>query len=117
MGLIETTAMKEPQNDALAASLAKCIVACENCANACLEESNVAEMKYCIRLDRDCVDICALTLRLLVRDSRYTDRAIDLCMDACHACEQECSLHKHDHCVLCAAACKECHEQLQRYRA
>ena len=35
-------------------ALARCVAACEYCADACLDEDNVQMMVPCIRLDRDC---------------------------------------------------------------
>ena len=41
----------------------RCMMACNNCYNACLDEENVAMMTKCIRLDRQCADICALRMQ------------------------------------------------------
>jgi hypothetical protein len=35
-----------------------CAQECEHCANACLQEKDVAKIAECIRLDRDCAEIC-----------------------------------------------------------
>ena len=35
-----------------------CLVACEMCSDACLDEKDIAVMRSCIRLDRDCADAC-----------------------------------------------------------
>ena len=38
----------------------KCMEICNSCYSACLQESDVKMMVECIRLDRECADICAL---------------------------------------------------------
>jgi hypothetical protein len=45
----------------------ECLVACEMCSDACLDESNVKMMVDCIRLDRDCADACATAIRAMSR--------------------------------------------------
>ena len=55
-----STAPRLAHQDVLDA-LARCVAACEYCATACLGEDDIAMMVPCIRLDRDCADICHLT--------------------------------------------------------
>lgn len=55
-----STAPRLAHQDVLDA-LARCVAACEYCATACLGEDDIAMMVPCIRLDRDCADICRLT--------------------------------------------------------
>src|SRR3712207_8261901 len=52
-------------------SLIKCITACEACATLCLQEEDVQMMVKCIQADRDCADVCALTTRLVARNSPH----------------------------------------------
>lgn len=88
-----------------------CAAACEHCANACLNEPDVAKMTECIRLDRDCADICAMTAAWIARDSHFTQRLTALCAAICDACGAECGKHQHhDHCRECAEACRRCAE-------
>lgn len=42
-----------------------CALACEHCATACLDEPQVAQMRRCISLDRDCADLCRLAAMLI----------------------------------------------------
>ena len=107
--------MKDQRTNDLLDSMMKCITACENCADACLEESNVAEMMDCIRLDRDCADICTITARFIGRGSSNAPALLQQCITLCKACEQECSKHQHAHCIACAEACKECRELCEEY--
>ena len=39
----------------------RCAQTCTACADACLSEDSVADLRYCIRTDLDCADICAAT--------------------------------------------------------
>jgi hypothetical protein len=103
------------------AKLAECIEACfvcaqtcTACADACLSEEMVAELTKCIRTDLDCADICATTGAVLSRHTSYdaniTKAVLEACRIACGACGTECESHAgmHDHCRLCAEACRRC---------
>lgn len=101
--------------------LERCITAlteCENdctaCADACLAEEGVAELRRCISLGLVCSDICAATRRTLVRRT-HADAEVELvalraCAEACRSCADECDRHRahHDHCRLCAESCRRC---------
>ena len=49
-----------------------CLVACEACSDACLSGNDVAMMLACIRLDRDCADACAASIRVMIRGGPLT---------------------------------------------
>lgn len=102
--------MENHDHSALIQKLVACMLACENCASACLREDNVKDMVRCISLDRDCADICAQSARLLQRNSEIAHQFLVLCEEICRMCGDECGKHQHDHCQKCAAACKECAE-------
>jgi len=76
------TAHTQSQLDALNA----CIVACECCSTACLQVADVQLMARCISLTRDCVDVCALTARLVARGSEHAALLL-----------KECAQHEHRH--------------------
>ncbi|WP_293300311.1 four-helix bundle copper-binding protein [Pedobacter sp. UBA4863] len=97
-------------HEMLIEKLLKCMQACEQCATACLQETEVTPMAKCIALDRDCADICALTARLLMRNSEVAHNMLMLCETICRHCAEECGSHEHEHCTLCAAACNACGE-------
>jgi len=99
------------KNNVLIESLQNCVTACEQCADACLDENNVESMVDCIRLDRNCADICNTTARLLSRNSDVHIALIELCQDICGECATECENHTHEHCQRCAQACRRCEEQ------
>ena len=48
----------------------ECAKACEECFAACLKEPHVAKMSQCLRLDRDCAELCWLTAGFLHRGTR-----------------------------------------------
>ncbi|GIF54634.1 hypothetical protein Air01nite_07290 [Asanoa iriomotensis] len=89
-----------------------CAEACTACADACLSEPDVAELTKCIRTNLDCADVCATTTRVLSRHTGYDatiSRAMLVaCVTACAACAAECGLHAemHEHCGICADACR-----------
>lgn len=97
------------QNKNLLETLNACIASCEYCATACLSEQDVKMMAGCIRLDRDCADICALTARFVARSSAYATHLLTVCAEICKACADECGKHTHmTHCKECADACRKC---------
>lgn len=96
-------------------TLNNCVSACEFCANSCLDEDNVEEMTNCIRLDRDCADICSLAIKFLSRESKRAIHIIGTCADFCAECAEECEKHDHDHCIECAKACRQCEESCKAY--
>ncbi len=91
-----------------------CSQTCTACADACLSEEGVHELRKCIRLDLDCADICLVTGRVLTRQTEYdapTSKSIlQACANACRSCADECDRHgeMHEHCRICAEACREC---------
>lgn len=102
--------MAHQENKDLLNKLSYCQTTCEHCADACLSEDNVAEMAECIRLDRDCADICDLALKYISRDSKRASSVVELCAEICDECAAECEKHDKGHCKDCAEACRECAE-------
>ena len=91
-----------------------CTQACVACADACLGEEMVPELRRCITTDLNCADICAATARVLSRQTAYdaqlTRGVLDACRQACQTCAVECERHAemHEHCRICADACRRC---------
>ncbi|MCB2379528.1 four-helix bundle copper-binding protein [Hymenobacter sp. BT635] len=110
-----SAASPTPVNQALLDALNRCVATCEMCATACLLEADVQMMVPCIRLDRDCADICALTARLLARGSDHARHLLRECIEVCTRCADECSQHQDEHCQQCAAACRACAEACRQY--
>lgn len=91
-----------------------CAQACTSCADACLAEDMVADLRQCIRLNLDCADICAATGAMASRRTGSNEAvlaaAIKACAEACNRCAEECEKHagKHEHCRICAECCRRC---------
>ncbi|MDH6430425.1 four-helix bundle copper-binding protein [Paenibacillus odorifer] len=86
----------------------KCMIACNHCYSACLDEDHVGMMKECIRLDRECADICEFAAHAMSMNSKYATEICLACAEACEACGNECQKHDHEHCQQCAEACFAC---------
>ena len=104
-------------NKALLAAIDECHACaqtCASCADACVAEQMVAELRQCIRLNLDCADVCAVTASLANRRTGSNEEVIrkvlDACITACRLCGEECHHHatKHEHCRICADACRRC---------
>lgn len=97
-------------------ALVACAQVCTACADACLSEEMVSELRKCIRTDLDCADICATTARILSRqtgyDAKVTRAQLQACVQACQSCGDECAQHAdhHEHCRICAEACRACEQ-------
>lgn len=94
-----------------------CVVACERCMEGCLGEDHVQTMTECIRLDRDCADVCRLAAATVSRESRFRLDVCALCATTCAACATECARHKAAHCRQCAEACRSCADACRRMAA
>jgi hypothetical protein len=95
-------------------ALQACAAACESCVTGCLNEEDVKAMVPCIKLCRDCADICSLCGQFMARDSAHTAHLCGLCATICEACGAECAKHKMAHCQECAEACKKCAEECRK---
>jgi hypothetical protein len=89
----------------------RCAQACEHCADSCLSEQNVEKMAECIRLDRDCAEMCWFAAALMSRNSQFATDLCHVCAEVCDACGMECEKHDVDHCQHCADACRRCAEE------
>jgi hypothetical protein len=79
-----------------------------------LDEKNVKAMAECIRLDRDCSQICWTAAAFMSRGSQFAHEVCRTCADICDACGTECEKHDADHCQRCAQACRECADECRR---
>jgi hypothetical protein len=97
-------------------ALHNCVLTCTSCADACLAESMVDELRRCIRLNLDCSDVCHTTAELLSRqtepDWSLIGDQLRACATACRTCGDECERHAdmHEHCRICAEACRHCEQ-------
>ena len=102
-----------------------CALACRVCADACLGEERLDELRNCIQMNLDCADVCfatgALAIRRLSRkgnpvipgtgfDDRVMKLIFETCTVVCGRCEDECMRHaeRHKHCRRCAEICRSC---------
>lgn len=99
----------------LISDLVDCQAACNHCFNSCLEENDVKMMAHCIKLDRDCSEVCGAALTFVASESAFTKKILKLCAEICEACEKECSKHPYDHCRDCAKACRKCAEACRKH--
>ena len=87
-----------------------CALFCTSCADACLAED--MDMRQCIRMCLDTADICTATSRIATRltayDATLRRRMLEVCIEACTLCAEECGRHDHEHCRLCGTMCREC---------
>lgn len=125
MGTIEAMLRRHPRIDEhhlrgfaeTLDALTSCAEVCSACADACLAEDHVAKLRACISLNQDCADVCAVTARLLIRQTEMPGAVVHAqlhaCVVACQACADECERHAgmHDHCRICAETCHRCQEQ------
>lgn len=101
------TGEKFEKKKELAHLLSECVMTCNHCFSSCLEEDDVKMMKDCIRLDKECAEVCQFTIGMLHK-SRFVSKYIQLCAEVCDACAEECGKFHHEHCKKCAEACKKC---------
>lgn len=101
-------------NEALATAIRHIMYATPitaSCADACLAEEGVADMRQCIRLCSDTSDICAMATIVATRRTgenvAVLRQALELVVSACDTCASECETHEMDHCRQCATMCRE----------
>jgi hypothetical protein len=104
-------------HDDFKSCIAACILCaqeCEHCATACLAESTVTNFADCIRLDRDCAEICWGAVAFMSRGSHFAHDLCRVCAEICEACGAECRKHSEDHCQKCAEACERCADECRQ---
>ncbi|MBY9081994.1 four-helix bundle copper-binding protein [Paenibacillus sp. HN-1] len=94
-----------------------CIEACLKCMNACnfsyvssLKQYDLARLQECIRMDRECADICAFAIEAMTRQSPFVTEICLLCAEVCEATAAECERYEQTHCRDCIEACLRCAE-------
>ena len=96
------------------------ISVCQSCVNICntcsddmigMESYDNQElMARCIRLCRECADICSLAVSWMSRSSLLSKQICRLCAEVCNACAEACEQHAPHHklCGPCAEECRRC---------
>lgn len=92
----------------------RCAQECEHCANACLGEPEVEKMTECVRLDRDCAELCWTAAGYMSRGSQFLNELCEVCADVCDSCAAECHKHEQEHCQRCADACRQSADECRR---
>lgn len=92
-----------------------CAQTCTVCADACLGEDTVEDLRQCIRLNLDCADICAATGQVASRRTGTNEatikRMLEACAEAGRLCGDECKKHvRMEHCRICAETCRRCEQ-------
>jgi hypothetical protein len=96
-----------------------CAQACTSCADACVAEEMVAQLRQCIRLNLDCGDVCAATASIASRRTGSNEEVMRAmlasCVTSCRLCRDECRRHAtmHEHCRHCADSCERCGQQCE----
>ena len=104
-------------------ALHDCAQACAADVDADLSEPNIADMVRCIRLCLHCGDLCmaaaAVTSRLGEYEAGVTTPLLEACVTSCRSCGDECERHAsmHEHCLICAEACRRCERACQQLLA
>jgi hypothetical protein len=101
--------------------LVLCVEECLNCAqtatacaDACLADSERADLTQCVGIAANCADVAAATARVVSRrtgfDAKLTEAVLQACVEACRACYDECRRHAldHEYCRICGLACERC---------
>jgi hypothetical protein len=110
MSLAETVSKIDHLSDEQRECIENCqetVEVCEWCADECLGDE---AMEECARLCRDVADLVSMHARFMARNSEYSGKLAELCVDACEACAAECERHDADHCQVCAEVLRECAE-------
>jgi hypothetical protein len=96
-------------------TLTKCITSCESCLTLSVQEGLPASMRECMNLQRDCIDICAITARFIARSSSNMRRLLKECIEICRKCAEECHKQTQEHYQLCGDICQECSQSCEKY--
>jgi hypothetical protein len=101
-------------------ALDECTRTCTLCADACLTEEMVDQLRRCIGLNLDCAGLCRATGDVLSRqvepNQAVLRATLEACAAACTACGAECASHAemHEHCRVCAESCQRCEDACRR---
>lgn len=109
--------MSHQENQTCFAACLRCAQECEHCLTACLDERDVAKLAECIRLDRDCAEICWSAAAYISRRSQFMQQICAVCAEICDASGAECRKFEMEHCQRCADECQRCAEECRQVAA
>lgn len=75
--------MAHQQHAELLKVLHECMTECNHCFDACLKEDDVKMMAECIRLDRECADMCGYLEQAISRNSPFVKQLAQVCAEIC----------------------------------
>lgn len=109
--------MNNEQSEQIIDALNKCALDCIHCETACLDEENVQGLVQCIRLDRECAELCLFTAKMIAADAELSTEILNLCSKICDLCGDECDQHAShmEHCRICAQSCRRCAEECRSF--
>lgn len=94
-----------------------CLKACKSCAALCEETFHhcfglVAQGKkehtHAAELALDCADFCALSVKMMLRQSELMSASCSACAEACKKCGDACAAFDSELMKKCTEACREC---------
>jgi hypothetical protein len=84
------------------------IQACNECFDVCCTNADSAEYAACLKILRDCSDVCALACQMIERNSVNARFILNICANICDACAKACGKCQDDCCQKCAEICRLC---------
>ncbi|MGB7406188.1 MAG: four-helix bundle copper-binding protein [Pacificimonas sp.] len=89
-----------------------------SCADACVAEEHIIEMRQCFRKASDMADVATMFVAVATRRTGSNQGVIDAAMTclktALTACAEECERHDQDHCERCGRMCRELLDDLKK---
>jgi len=77
-------------------------------------EEDVAARVKCIKTLQDCIEICCLATKFMIRTSEHAKNICKECAEICEACAKECEMFKDEHCQKCAEICRQCAQECEK---
>ena len=91
-----------------------CAIECTSCANELLNEVDIRELSYSIKLHQDCSALCFLAMGALSGGSKYIKQITSLCAEICNECADECAKNANrGHCEMCTDVCRKCAKECE----
>ena len=125
LAIAQTPEQQKFLDDCIAQSMESARL-CEKSARICYMLGNTA-LNPCIKLCRDCAEICFLDAKFMLRETPFHFRTSELCAEICDACAIACdqavstvqgSGMERDLLLACATACRRnserCGQMTQR---
>ena len=84
------------------------VQACNECFDVCCKSPQQEEFANCLKILRDCADICALVSQLIARNSVNAKLLASFCANICDACAKACEKCQDPSFQKCAEICRQC---------